>query len=581
MGVIALVLLTGAIYLFVKEYGARSDQRLAGERLSLLSESLRSTIDRFIPVPELVGESRSISEILTSPADAVLKDRANRFLEKSAKDLGLAAVFILDNAGLAIAASNWSEPSSFVGNDYSFRPYFVDAVEAGQGRYFGVGVTTGLPGYFLSARINTHSGEKGAGIIVAKIDFSPLETIWSGGGDRVFVSDRTGVVFLTTDPALRYRPLSPLTQDMRKAIANEQRYANHVIGPEIKGTDLGSGTVISDAIPETSWRMTVVINGSGRSWQAPAVAALFVLLTSVLLLLLFARGQRRDRVAAERQAFVDLEKRVTERTLDLGQALARLEKEISERQRIDSELNRARDDLLQSAKLAAMGRAFSGLAHEVNQPLAALRTYLSSTRILIERNKTENALLNIAVMDGAVQRLATLTNDLKRLSRNEGDARSKVDLVELVKRTLSLLKFRFNDEGIKIDTHFHGQVMVFGNANRLEQVILNLLLNALDAVRNKDEHRKIAVRVSKTPRLASLVVADAGPGIGDADLLHIFEPFFTTKTAEGGLGLGLAISYAIVQQHAGTLQYERTPKGETRFVVTLPSCKVSLAEMVA
>jgi two-component system C4-dicarboxylate transport sensor histidine kinase DctB len=576
--VAALTISAATVYLAVDDYGRKVTERTAEARLSLTGDTLRDTIDRFVGIPELAGASRQVTELLARPDDAGLRDLANRFLERTATEVGLAALFVVDRSGTALAASNWRESTSFVGHGYAFRSYFTDALAKGRGRLFGVGVTTGLPGYFLTSRIGP--ADAAAGVVVAKVDFAPLEASWSAGGERVMVSDGDNVVFLATEASLRYRPLGKLTAAGAAAIAAEQRYATHAIGPPITPAQMGSGAVASRPVDGTPWHITVVVPWLGRGWQPATAAALTFLAGIVVALAFIVRSQRRARVIAERESKAALERRVAERTADLALALQRLEAEIAERRRVDADLHRARDELVQAAKLAAMGRAFSGLAHEVNQPLAALRTYLSSTRLLIARGDHAEAIRNIAVMDGAVERVTTLTSELKRLARRSDDNRAEIDLAVVARRVADLLRFRFADAGARLALEVASEVRIHGDSTRLEQVVLNLLLNAIDAVASQDE-RSITLTVDVEDGQAHLVVADRGPGVADEDRARLFEPFFTTKEVGVGLGLGLAISYAIIRDHGGTIRYERSPSGETRFHVHLPLLARGTGEIAA
>ena len=563
--VIAQAVLAGAIYHVVDAIGTHSTQRLAEERLSLLSDTLRSTIDRFVAVPDLVGESRAVARLLLAPEAPQVRQAANEALERASADVGLSALYVLDAKGVALGASNWREPTSFVGHDYAFRPYFIAAMAEGRGRYYGVGVTTGKPGYFLSSRVRLQEGI--TGIVVGKVDFSPLQASWAAGGEHVLVTDADGVIFLSTAPHLLYRPLHPLDAAQSEAIRQEQRYASFNLGAPVAPHEWPDGVRATRAITDTPWQMSVVTPWTGKGWAPAGAAALAVLASLVLILALATFRQRRARLAAERAAFIELESRVDERTRDLAQAMTQLELEITERQRIDGELHRARDELVQAAKLSAMGQAFSGLAHELNQPLAALRTYLASTRALLSRGDKASVDGNFQVMEGEIKRLGTLTSDLRSLSRRSDGRFEVVDLSEIARHVASLLRFRSADQGASLTLDCPAPVLVNGNPNRLEQVILNLTLNALDAVSTL-EAPVITLQTRIEEMKGVLTVSDFGPGISEGMRGRLFEPFFSTK--EDGVGLGLAISYAIVRDHFGALRYQRIAGGQTRMVVSLP-----------
>lgn len=569
------LLAAAAAYGLADLHGRRQTESLAQDRLSSLSQTFRTTIDRFAGLPALTAAAGPVTALLMTPANRDRQSAANRFLADTARAIGAQALFVMDASGLALASSNWAEPTTYVGHDYSFRPYFLDALASGRGRFFGVGVTTGLPGYFLAQQVPGPTPDRPLGVLVLKVDFSLLEAAWAGGDTTVLLSDGDGVVFLTSDPGLRYRALDRLAPQAAASLAAEQRYGGNRVGPLLDpARDLPPGARLSAAVDGTPWTLTVIAPWQNRGPLPAAAAGLTALAGLVLGLLAVVQRQRRARQQAERDTLTALEQRVQDRTADLTAATARLEAEIADRRRVDAELHRARDGLVQSAKLAAMGRAFSGLAHEVNQPLAALRTYLSSTRLLIDRGDSAAALANISTMDGAVARLSALTADLKHLSRRSDDRRQATDLATVASRVAGLLTFRLGDDGVTLTLDAPAPVWAAADAARMEQVVLNLLMNAIDAVQDLPATaRRVILSVDEQAGQARICVADPGPGLPATAAEHLFEPFFTTKPV--GLGLGLAICYGIVSDHGGTLSHDRIsrPDGtaETRFTVALPA----------
>ena len=565
-------LLAALVYRTVDDASLRAMRIRANERLSILSDTLHDTIDRFGGVPELVSAGSPVVAVLENAASKPLVEAANAFLERAAKGVGAAALFLLDERGVTIAASNWREAGSFVGHDYSFRPYYREAMRGGRGQYYGVGVTTGLPGYFMSSRISRPSDQTPAGVLVVKIDFSELEASWAKGGETVLVTDQDGVVFLSSDGHLKYRPVRPISEEAAARLDSERRYASNRIGPVIDPKFLDADLSASAPIAETSWRMITIIPADGRKFQPVAAAAVVFTTGLALWLGLIVLWQRRAKVLAERQALVVLERTVEDRTAALASALGRLEQEIDERRQTDAELHRARDELIQTAKLAAMGEAFSGLAHEVNQPLAALRTYVSATRLLLERKDIESATANLSVMDHAIQKLSGLTASLKRLARKDDRRFEPVDLTACVAQVLELLKFRLVDERVEILFVAPAPAWMLGDGARIEQVVLNLVQNAIDAVSGQAD-RRIAISAEVLDEQVVLTVGDRGPGVPEGAGGRLFDPFFTTKEPGRGLGLGLSIAHAIVREHGGSIQHERSEAGETRFRVVFPRAR--------
>jgi two-component system, NtrC family, C4-dicarboxylate transport sensor histidine kinase DctB len=278
---------------------------------------------------------------------------------------------------------------------------------------------------------------------------------------------------------------------------------------------------------------------------------------------------RGARLRAERSAMRELESRVDERTSELRQARDALEAEISQRSRVDGELHRARFQLAQANRLAAIGQAFAGLAHEINQPLTAIKTALSSSRILAARGQTQELGVTIDDMALTVDRMAQLVSDLKNQARPRERRKERVSLAHEAARAVGLLRFRAVDSGTTLTMEERDTCLVLGDPVRLQQIAMNLVLNALDAVA-ASEHRVVRVTVAAVGKLAELRVADSGPGVSPEQYKHLFEAFFTTKAEGDGLGLGLAISMRTVQEHGGSLACAPNEGGGAVFVARIP-----------
>jgi two-component system, NtrC family, C4-dicarboxylate transport sensor histidine kinase DctB len=547
--------------------------------LAILADSFRATLGKYHQTPTLLAASAPVLALLGGAADAEATEATNRYLEQTADRLGAAQLFIMRPDGETVSASNWREPDSFVGHNYSFRPYFREAIAAGSGTFYGVGVTTGQAGYFLSSDIRQNGLL--LGVVVVKIDLVPLESLLAKRAVPVLVADGDGVVILASDPPLKYRPLRTLSQNQKIHIAAERRFARFELGAPLTARDLG---LAGEAIPVMRG---LPVSEGGNSWSivtylpteeirdaanfAALLGALAVMVTLLVATIFAMRGRH---FRAERAAKRNLEARVEMRTLELQKAYQELASEIAERSRIDRELHRTRDDLVQAAKLAAMGQAFSGLAHEINQPLMALKTYLASLGKLIERGDSARVSGNIAVMSETVDRMSELTNSLRRLARKEDRRIERVDLATIAREVADLLKFRLADVGATLLFDNAGEGLLEGDPSRLRQVVLNLVMNAMDAVAAAP-CKEIGIRVGEeetgATRQVVLAVSDTGQGVAPEVSHRLGEPFFTTKGVGDGLGLGLAISHAIVAEHGGRLTHEARPGGGTVFFLRLPA----------
>jgi two-component system, NtrC family, C4-dicarboxylate transport sensor histidine kinase DctB len=259
--------------------------------------------------------------------------------------------------------------------------------------------------------------------------------------------------------------------------------------------------------------------------------------------------QRRQVIRAKLEAHDALEQRVAERT---------------------EELRRTHEGLVQSAKLASLGQALAGVAHEINQPLAALITYIASSRVLLSRNDIERAAANLDLMSAIAERMMTLIAHLRMFARKETGARSAVELAAVIDNALRLLQYRINSERIELARAIgggplHGLV----NPVRLEQVLVNLLSNAIDAMRDC-ERRVLGVALDRQDGEAIIAISDTGNGIAPEHMKSLFDPFFTTKEIGEGLGLGLSISYGIVREFGGDILVESVASEGATFKVIIP-----------
>jgi two-component system C4-dicarboxylate transport sensor histidine kinase DctB len=297
----------------------------------------------------------------------------------------------------------------------------------------------------------------------------------------------------------------------------------------------------------------------------------------IATLLLLAAGlvvlQRRlaltERLEYQRRSRLMLEHRVTERTAELSSANARLTEEVAERERAEEEARRARDDLIQAAKLAALGQMAAGIVHEVNQPISAIRSYAENASLLLERGRIDLVRANLGEITGLTERMAKITRQLKTFARKSSGILTPVSPRAVVEHALGLLGAQTNDLGAEIVFELPEKApLVMADEARLEQVLVNLLRNALDAVSARN-HRLITISLGDDEEHVLLSVRDTGPGIAGEDLPSLFDPFFTTKEVGEGLGLGLSISYGIVQGFGGRIWAANHPDGGAVFTVAL------------
>ncbi|WP_024617538.1 sensor histidine kinase [Pseudomonas kilonensis] len=540
------------------------DAGRANQQLALYATSLHTLIERYRALPVVLALDPELRSALKGPVSAAQQDALNRKLEQINGAAQSSTLELLDHTGLAVAASNWRLPSSYVGHNYGFRPYFLQTRTQGTGRFYAVGVTSGIPGYFLSSAVTGDNGEF-LGAMVVKLEFPELEREWRQGSDTLLVSDARGIIFIANRPGWRYRHLQPLSDSDRAELKATRQYDKQPLQPlayealrrfddnshlaRVETPD-GSADYLWESLPLTAegWTLHLLrrpqIAFEDRRNAGLAAAGSWLALVFLLLFL-----NQRWRLAKLRQrSREELERLVEERTRDL---------------------RTAQDGLVQSAKLAALGQMSAALAHEINQPLTAQRMQLATLRLLLDHGRVDDAYKALKPVDDMLTRMAALTGHLKTFARKSPSGlRERLDLAAVVDQALQLLDTRLRDEQISTVLHVTRPAWVRGDAIRLEQVLINLLRNALDAMADQPLKR-LEVRLEADEQLWRLTVSDSGTGIAEEHLAQVFDPFFTTKAVGDGLGLGLAVSFAIIHESGGRLTADNHEHGAV-FCVTLP-----------
>lgn len=563
-------------------------ERAANDRLSLLQLTLDATIERFRYLPTALAQATPISTIYEHPASPEAKRAANEYLKSLNDAAGSSDIYVLDRNGVALAASNYLDNNNFIGKNYAFRPYFIDSLKSVEGRYYAVGATTGKPGYFLWHSANESAGDAG-GVAVVKVDLHPLQSEWKRTGALVAMLDPHGVIFLTSRPNWQYRPIQPLSEAQLRLLRDTRQYGGAIdnLKPLFEGerTDHGMKVVrIHEAdartrseyvvfkrlLPEHGWTLVVLFPLQSVQQQAAIIATAVMLAVLALLLVYLVTHQRRHILRAKLNAHHVLEQRVAERTAELATTNTRLSAEISERIRTERDLRRAQDNLVHATKMASLGQALAGVAHEINQSLAAMTTYIAGTRVLLDRNDKDSALSNLKLVSAIVTRMGALTQHLKTFARKDTASKHATDLTAAIRYALSLVDYRIGEQDVTLKLSVPEKpVYVIGNAVRLEQVIVNLISNALDAMRERPQ-RELAIDLVRGDGSALLTVSDTGRGIQPEHVNSVFDPFYTTKDVGQGLGLGLSISYGIIQDMGGEITLESKLEHGTRFRIVLP-----------
>jgi len=580
--------------------------------LTLVTETLSGELAKHQSTPLLLSHNPRLIRIVTGTAGPEEIDAANLELARLASVTAASDIYLMNTSGTTIAASNYDLPRSFVGQNFSYRPYFIDAMKGRLGRYFALGTTSGERGYYFAHPI--FEGRYVVGVAVVKIQLGQLEAAWRAADHEIMVVDEDGVIFLSSRPQWVLRTLSPLSETARQRIAEQRRYDDRILQPlslDIKPAEGGVGHLItleqpvlatdtgvapsetgqeakksrsvtsylalSRVMPEAGWTVHILANTRAVTRQVSAAIALMLATGAALTLAAIAVYQRRRRVAERMQiqaaANTELERRVALRTDELTRANRQLEEEVAERRRAENELRHAQSELVQAGKLAALGQLSAGLSHELNQPLAAIRSYADNARKFLARERYETTDANLGLIVELTERMARIIRHLRTYARKEPTTVRPTPVIRAIEESLALLQRRIADTGARVDiVAADTEIYAIAGEVRLQQIMVNLVTNALDAMAASDV-REISVTVTEDVHAVVITVADSGPGIAPESLSSVFDPFFTTKEVGAGLGLGLSITYGIVQQFGGMISARNSDAGGAVFEVRLLPAK--------
>lgn len=585
---IILACLVGFAGALAERRAANDLARQAQGSAALHAAVLRSELAKHRSLPFVLAQDPDVAKALRS-TDARRIEALNRKLETLSSGTRAAVIYVLDANGLTIAASNWREPTSFVGSDYSFRPYFQDARENGVAELFALGTVSRRPGLFMSRRVDSNDGL--LGVVVVKVEFEALEAEWSTS-EPAFAADAKGVVLVTSVPAWRFSTLSPLPREEQARLRAEHRFGDapfNVLAATpapvaknptlttipVPGGDEDRYMAASVELGASGWRVYTftpvgaVLRTAVTGARATALLAGLVVLALMVAFLRW-RSQASIKAAREDEARRELEARVAERTAALRETNLRLTVEMEERRRAEAHVHWMQDELIQSNKLATLGQIAAGVAHEINQPVAAIRAYADNAAVFLDRQDSRTARANLGLIAGLTDRIGLITNELRAFARKSGGSPSPVSVREVVDGALLLMGPRLRQQNVRVVREVADEAArVMAERFRLEQVLVNLLQNALEALEGSVEGL-IDVQVLVQHAQVRIIVADNGPGVAEHAAKTLFTPFATTKAR--GLGLGLVISRDIVAEFGGELSLEASPNG-ARFVISLPEAR--------
>ena len=536
--------------------------------LGLTIQALDGHLRRFEAVPDLLADQERVLRLVQNPTDAAQVQAMNTWLQARNTAMESSDIYIMTPDGVTIAASNHQRTDSFIGQNFTYRPYFTAALAGQKGRFYAIGTTSGVRGYYFAAPIRD-DGNVMVGVIAVKIRLDVIEAEWRAQDAAIMVTDTEGIVFLSTDADLLYQGMLPLTPDRLARTTASRRYADVAVAEMAVTRAEGLLTIdgreyltAQKLMPRAGWTVHVLLETAYLRGQARLAALAFLGAVVAVVLLIW---QRRARLTLQEQTNAELERRVATRTADLAQANVLIETEIAERRLTEQELRRTQGDLVQAGKLAALGQMSAALSHEINQPLAAARNYADSAAILIDRGDGVRAKENVGHILALIDRMAAIARHLRHVARKPDAPLQDIVLRDAVVEAIAVVAPRVVEVMLEMPDDLP---TVQGGPVRLQQVLVNLLSNAADAMAQSAAPR-IEVTGWQTGGRVLLAVRDHGPGVPRAIADRIFDPFFTTKSVGSGLGLGLSISYNIMKDFGGDLRVANDPAGGAVFTLDL------------
>ncbi|MBR1220693.1 sensor histidine kinase [Bradyrhizobium sp. U87765 SZCCT0131] len=561
--------------------GIRSEaEATASQRVAVL----QSEIEKQRTLPFVLAQDPDVQHALTTPTPELL-DALNQKLASLSTGTRAAVIYLLNVEGLTIAASNHDTDISFVGNNYAFRPYYRVAMDQGHAEHFAYGTISHRQGLYLSRRIE--SGSQPIGVIVVKVEFDAIETQWHRFAQPIFVTDDRGIVLVTSEPSWRFKATAPLSPQQQVDIRASLQFGEAPLDPlpltpeddpqrvmrTVPGRPPIEYIAAAAPVPGTPWTLHLLAPTRATLTIATTAARSLAVLAGVVGFGTVAiwwtrrRNLQRQRAQAETTRR-DLEQRVHDRTTELQQANGRLQAEMDERRRAEEELNELQDDLVQANKLAILGQIAASVAHEINQPVAAIRTFADNGAALLDRNDVPQVRGNLAIIAALTDRIGTITGELRAFARKSPAAIGPVSLRGAVDGALLLVGHRLRQQAIRLELALGStHVTVAADPVRLEQVFVNLLQNAIEALDGRPAPH-IRIAAIATDGEVHVTISDNGPGLPERVLQSLFVPFTSTKPT--GLGLGLVISKDILTEFGGSFSAHNGTDGGAVLSLTLP-----------
>ena len=533
----AAIILSILTFVSIPFYGEMKNSLYSSELLlNMYRSSLETEISRYKFLPFILSQNEKLVQILYGELGP---EESGYFLQRTKYATNVSTIYVLDKAGNTVASSNWHTDESYIGENFGFQPYFDDALAGRLGQYYGAGTTSSKPGFFIAYGLK--SKDEIVGVVTIEIHLSELEQVWRSGPDDVLVYDVNDVVFLSSNRQWKYKILDDDNASGRSAGLDISRAPDNQEASDerslVKCYEIGDATFykdplfgcllpatlsIEERIVEYSWTIL-----SLKSTRPIYVALCLVVLISLLIYLILIFSYR------------------------------------SFKSRINRSIQKLRNQVVENSKLAAIGQMATEVAHEFNQPLAAIQMLLDTTRLLLKRQRFEEADDNLELISSHIERMAQQMSQMKSFASRHRVPRGNGEVVSVAIASIKLFRLTLKKQNVQLNFQpSQGELHVPCNAIGLEQIFSNLITNALDAMSGQ-VRKCLTISISRQDDEVIVRVHDNGCGFTNPS--RIFEPFYSTK--QRGTGLGLAIVNDIIENSGGSISAQNHPDGGAEFVL--------------
>jgi two-component system C4-dicarboxylate transport sensor histidine kinase DctB len=539
------------------------------------AKALESELQKFSLLPLAFSENPHVHAALLTPTLGRIK-RLNEKLSFLSTRTGTPYIYVVDHLGNTIAASNYDKEDSFVGRRYEFRPYFKLAMERGSSEYFAKGERTGKAGLFLARRIDEN--KRHLGVIVVKVEFEEITSLWEDPTSTTLVTDSDHIVLFSSDQSLNYSTLQPLPDARRSEIRKTKQFdlepldiASLKIDSNLMGLDSQKRRILAakQEIADLKWLVYRTVQISPELKAADIQVKLRVLSAGVLIIGLgLFIAWRVSRENQRTQLTKLLKTEVARKTKELSNTNNQLELEIKEREQINNRFRNAREELAQANRLGSIGAITASVAHELNQPVAAIQAFAENATKFLTKREPARAKENLVSIVELTSKIGTITNELRRYSRRGSQSIDRISIADVIDGVELLIgdRIRVADVNFKVIATGSPLPHVKAGPVRLEQVLVNLLQNAIEALEGTPSAR-IEMQIIDEKTHVYITISDNGPGISDNIKSKVFTPFFTQKPH--GLGIGLGIVKDIMNDFGGTIEVTRPLLGGATFKLQL------------